>query len=78
MKTYQREACDKWFTSSGHLKRPFNTMLHKNATRHHHKLGGAGGVLVQRCIEVMLEVTRGREPSVTGLTLVRLHTFGLV
>ena len=40
MKTYQCEACDKWFTSSGHLKRHFNTTLHKNATRHHHKSGG--------------------------------------
>ena len=33
IKTYQCEACDKWFTSSGHLKRHFNTTLHKNATR---------------------------------------------
>ena len=41
IKTYQCEACDKWFTSSGHLKRHFNTTLHKNATRHHHKSGGS-------------------------------------
>ena len=33
LKTYQCEACDKWFTSSGHLKRHFNTTLHKNASR---------------------------------------------
>ena len=33
LKTYQCEACDKWFTSSGHLKRHYNTTLHKNATR---------------------------------------------
>lgn len=39
IKTYQCEACDKWFTSSGHLKRHFNTTLHKNATRHQHKSG---------------------------------------
>ena len=32
-KTYQCEACDKWFTSSGHLKRHFNTTLHKNAMK---------------------------------------------
>ena len=41
IKTYQCEACDKWFTSSGHLKRHFNTTLHKNATRHQHKSGGS-------------------------------------
>ena len=40
IKTYQCEACDKWFTSSGHLKRHFNTTWHKNATRHDHKSGG--------------------------------------
>ena len=33
LKTYQCEACDKWFTSSGHLKRHFNTTLHRNASR---------------------------------------------
>merc|ERR1719394_2290692 len=33
LKTYQCEACDKWFTSSGHLKRHFNTTLHKNAMK---------------------------------------------
>ncbi len=33
-KSYQCSACDKWFTSSGHLKRHFNTTLHKNAIRH--------------------------------------------
>jgi len=32
-KTYQCEPCDKWFTSSGHLKRHFNTTLHKNAMK---------------------------------------------
>merc|ERR1719471_2317579 len=32
-KSYQCEACDKWFTSSGHLKRHFNTTLHKNAMK---------------------------------------------
>ena len=32
-KSYQCEACDKWFTSSGHLKRHFNTTLHKNAIK---------------------------------------------
>ena len=32
-KSYQCEACDKWFTSSGHLKRHFNTTLHKNAVK---------------------------------------------
>lgn len=32
-KSYQCDACDKWFTSSGHLKRHFNTTLHKNAMR---------------------------------------------
>ena len=33
-KSYQCEPCDKWFTSSGHLKRHYNTTLHKNAIRH--------------------------------------------
>ena len=33
-KSYQCDACDKWFTSSGHLKRHYNTTLHKNAIRH--------------------------------------------
>lgn len=32
-KTYQCEPCDKWFTSSGHLKRHFNTTLHRNAMK---------------------------------------------
>jgi len=41
IKTYQCEACDKWFTSSGHLKRHFNTTLHKNATRHQQKSGNS-------------------------------------
>ena len=38
---YQCEACDIWFTSSGHLKRHFNSALHKNTTRHRHKWGRA-------------------------------------
>ena len=38
-KSYQCEACDKWFTSSGHLKRHFNTTLHKNAMK---QKGGDG------------------------------------
>ena len=33
-KIHQCAHCDKWFTSSGHLKRHFNTTLHKNAMRH--------------------------------------------
>ena len=37
-----------------------------------------GGVLVPRRVEVTLEVTRRGEPLVTGLTLIRLDTFGLV
>lgn len=32
-KTYNCEACNKWFTSSGHLKRHYNTTLHKNAIK---------------------------------------------
>lgn len=32
-KTYQCTACNKWFTSSGHLKRHYNTTLHKNAVK---------------------------------------------
>ena len=32
-KTYNCEACNKWFTSSGHLKRHYNTTLHKNAVK---------------------------------------------
>ncbi|KAL0902666.1 hypothetical protein ABMA27_000488 [Loxostege sticticalis] len=32
-KTYNCTACNKWFTSSGHLKRHYNTTLHKNAVR---------------------------------------------
>merc|ERR1719471_1223361 len=40
-KSYQCEACDKWFTSSGHLKRHFNTTLHKNAM----KQKGDGGYI---------------------------------
>jgi Zinc-finger double-stranded RNA-binding len=42
-KSYQCEACDKWFTSSGHLKRHFNTTLHKNAMKQ--KGGGGDGYL---------------------------------
>ncbi|KAI5747559.1 hypothetical protein M8J77_015951 [Diaphorina citri] len=33
-KTYLCSACNKWFTSSGHLKRHYNTTLHKNAVKH--------------------------------------------
>ncbi|CAB3388636.1 Hypothetical predicted protein [Cloeon dipterum] len=32
-KTYNCPACNKWFTSSGHLKRHYNTTLHKNAIK---------------------------------------------
>lgn len=32
-KTYLCTACNKWFTSSGHLKRHYNTTLHKNAVK---------------------------------------------
>ncbi|KAL1460538.1 hypothetical protein WDU94_012515 [Cyamophila willieti] len=32
-KTYLCAACNKWFTSSGHLKRHYNTTLHKNAVK---------------------------------------------
>ncbi|XP_030751058.1 uncharacterized protein LOC115878654 [Sitophilus oryzae] len=32
-KTYNCSACNKWFTSSGHLKRHYNTTLHKNAVK---------------------------------------------
>ncbi|XP_059469191.1 uncharacterized protein LOC132192956 [Neocloeon triangulifer] len=32
-KTYNCPACNKWFTSSGHLKRHYNTTLHKNAVK---------------------------------------------
>lgn len=32
-KTYKCTACNKWFTSSGHLKRHYNTTLHKNAVK---------------------------------------------
>lgn len=32
-KTYSCEPCGKWFTSNGHLKRHYNTTLHKNATK---------------------------------------------
>lgn len=32
-KTYNCTACNKWFTSSGHLKRHYNTTLHKNAVK---------------------------------------------
>ena len=42
-KSYQCDACDKWFTSSGHLKRHFNTTLHKNAMRQRQGPGGGGG-----------------------------------
>ena len=44
-KSYQCDACDKWFTSSGHLKRHFNTTLHKNAMRQRSgdSIGGGGG-----------------------------------
>ncbi|KAG8224382.1 hypothetical protein J437_LFUL005204 [Ladona fulva] len=37
-KTYNCSACNKWFTSSGHLKRHYNTTLHKNAMK---QAGGA-------------------------------------
>ncbi|KAJ9592595.1 hypothetical protein L9F63_015733 [Diploptera punctata] len=32
-KTFNCSACNKWFTSSGHLKRHYNTTLHKNAVK---------------------------------------------
>ncbi|XP_033211478.1 C2H2 finger domain transcription factor crzA-like [Belonocnema kinseyi] len=32
-KTYNCTSCNKWFTSSGHLKRHYNTTLHKNAVK---------------------------------------------
>lgn len=32
-KSYNCSACNKWFTSSGHLKRHYNTTLHKNAVK---------------------------------------------
>lgn len=32
-KTYNCTACNKWFTSSGHLKRHYNTTLHKKAVK---------------------------------------------
>lgn len=32
-KTYNCPSCCKWFTSSGHLKRHFNTTLHQNAVK---------------------------------------------
>lgn len=32
-KTYNCTACNKWFTSSGHLKRHYNTTLHRNAVK---------------------------------------------
>ena len=44
-KSYQCEACDKWFTSSGHLKRHFNTTLHKNAMKQKGGGSGDGGYL---------------------------------
>ena len=78
MKTYQCEACDTWFTSSGHLKHHFNTTLHKNAPGTPQFVVVPGSIFVQHCVEGTLEVTRGREPLITGLTLVCLHTFSLV
>ncbi|CAL4166884.1 unnamed protein product, partial [Meganyctiphanes norvegica] len=36
-KSFKCEDCNKWFTSNGHLKRHFNTTLHKNMS----KLNGA-------------------------------------
>lgn len=39
-KTYNCESCNKWFTSSGHLKRHYNTTLHKNAVK---TSGGSNG-----------------------------------
>ena len=44
-KSYQCDACEKWFTSSGHLKRHFNTTLHKNAMR---QRGSGSGVSAGR------------------------------
>jgi len=41
-KSYQCSACDKWFTSSGHLKRHYNTTLHKNALRSKAQQQGLG------------------------------------
>ncbi|CAL8148188.1 unnamed protein product [Orchesella dallaii] len=32
-KTYNCTACNKWFTSSGHLKRHYGTTLHKNSIK---------------------------------------------
>ncbi|XP_071053008.1 transcription factor Zelda-like [Onthophagus taurus] len=32
-KNYNCTSCKKWFTSSGHLKRHYNTTLHKNAVK---------------------------------------------
>ncbi|XP_037936025.1 chromatin modification-related protein eaf-1 isoform X2 [Teleopsis dalmanni] len=61
-KTYNCTACNKWFTSSGHLKRHYNTTLHKNAVKssgqpdpatmpisvHHHPSRDPGGKLSRR------------------------------
>ncbi|KAJ8871563.1 hypothetical protein PR048_027889 [Dryococelus australis] len=63
-KTYNCSACNKWFTSSGHLKRHYNTTLHKNAVKqsgvpdpatvpvsqHHHpnREGGSGPIMHRR------------------------------
>ena len=38
----------------------------------------ASSVLMERGVEVALQVTRRREPLVTGFTLIRFDTFSLI
>ena len=65
LKTYQCEACDKWFTSSGHLKRHFNTTLHKNASRQ--KSSPLGGLLTTSSRpSLKTDVSAGSTPEMSS------------
>ena len=61
-KSYQCDACDKWFTSSGHLKRHFNTTLHKNAMRHARPGSGSGGGKASPSLPHMAHQSQQQQP----------------
>nr|CAD7460346.1 unnamed protein product [Timema tahoe] len=58
-KTYNCSACNKWFTSSGHLKRHYNTTLHKNAVKQ-------SGSTDPASLPISQHHHPAREPSGTG------------
>lgn len=62
-KTYSCEPCGKWFTSNGHLKRHFNTTLHKNATK---SLSKAEALLPLEAVEQQRGVVQSLDADISG------------